>query len=106
MPPPGRTARSPATIVRRPLSGSIRRSGTRELSQRVALDVLLELLLARVLALPDVGELARLVVEDGRRERLDRVEDLRDPVVAVLVARVADGVLLEELGGVVVVVVA
>ena len=50
-----------------------------------------------VLPLVDVGELAPAVVEGRRRERGRAVEHLRDLAARVLVARIADGVLAQEL---------
>src|SRR3954469_23562545 len=97
--PPGRPARSPATIVRSPLSGSSRSSGT-----RVSGDVAPERRLVAVLTHVHVLELPTPRVEDRLRQRPDAVEDLRDLAVAVLVARVDDRVALQERGRVAVVV--
>src|SRR4051812_23583763 len=97
--PPGRPARSPATTVRSPVSGSSRSSGT-----GVPGDVAAERRLVSVLTHVHVLELSTPRVEDRLRERSDSVEDLRDLAVAVLVARVGDRVALEEGRGVAVVV--
>src|SRR4051812_322915 len=97
--PPGRPARSPATIVRSPLSGSSRSSGT-----RVPGDVAPERRLVAVLTHVHVLELPTPRVEDRLRQRPYAVEDLRDLAVAVLVARVDDRVALQERGRVAVVV--
>src|SRR4051812_22883069 len=97
--PPGLPARSPATIVRNPVSGSSRSSGT-----RVPGDVATERRRVAVLTHVHVLELSTPRVEDGLRQRPDAVEHLRDLAVAVLVAGIRDREALQEGGGIAVVV--
>src|SRR5829696_6063744 len=94
--PPGRSARSPATIVRNPDSGSMRSSGIPAGSARVALDVGGELALAGVHALLHGREPPAAVVERRRGEGDRALEEARDLALAVPVARVGHGDLAQE----------
>src|SRR5687768_3414290 len=73
--------------------------------ERVAPDVGDELLIAGVRAKLEVDELSLAVIEGSRGEEFSRRHLLRDLLVGVAVARIGNGVLLEErlrrVGGVV-----
>src|SRR5215216_4595645 len=83
-------------IVFRPVSGSTRSSVT---SAEVSVDVGLELSLRRVFAGLDERRLPPAVEEDGHREVLRGLELLRELLVRVLVRRIRQRTLGEELLG-------
>src|SRR4051812_3093390 len=96
-PAPGRVARSPATTVRCPVSGSTRTSGTAS-DPGVAVDVVHEVLLRLVLALVDEDLLAVAAVVHGRRIP-PSAELAQDRLVRVLDARIGHRELAQELPG-------
>src|SRR3954464_8391714 len=80
-PPPGRSARSPAMMVFRPVSGSTRTCGIA--SARVAIDVGDQVRVTPVGPGVDVGALALRVIEDRHRVVLGRLDRARDLLLRV-----------------------